>query len=72
MPEISYLSAALISILVKTSATKLKRTGDIGSPYLTPLPASKYSLLTSFILTPTDPLFNRDLISERKAGLKPL
>jgi hypothetical protein len=46
-PKMRLLLAALISMQIKTSATKLNKMGDTGSPYLTPLPVSKKSLLTS-------------------------
>jgi hypothetical protein len=34
--EIKLFEAAFITILVKTSATRLKSNGDKGSPYLSP------------------------------------
>jgi hypothetical protein len=44
-----------MSILVKTSATKLKRRGDRGSPCLNPFPGLKKVLFSSFILMQIDP-----------------
>jgi hypothetical protein len=41
IPTTKLLFAALISIRVNTSATKLNRIGEIGSPCLTPLLVSK-------------------------------
>jgi hypothetical protein len=46
--------------------------GDTGSPYLTPLPVSKKSLLTSWILTSTEHLFSKDWMRYMHLGLKPL
>jgi hypothetical protein len=57
---------------VNTSATKLNKIGDTGSPCLTPLLVSKKALLTSLILTPTEPLFNKDWMRYMHLGLKPL
>jgi hypothetical protein len=41
IPDTRLLFAALISMRVNTSATKLNKIGEIGSPCLTPLLASK-------------------------------
>jgi hypothetical protein len=46
---------ALISILVKTSTTRLKRRGERGSPCLNPLPVIKKFPTVLFNLTQTEP-----------------
>jgi hypothetical protein len=50
-PLIKLWEAALLRIFVNTSATRLKRIGELGSPCLSPLPALKKGPLKSLSLT---------------------
>lgn len=54
-PDTKLFLSALISILVKMSATRLKSKGDKGSPCLKPFSGLKYVLFSSWILTHKDP-----------------
>jgi hypothetical protein len=51
--------APFYNILVSTSPTKLNKRGEMGSPYLRPLPGLKRLLSSPFKLTPTDPPYNQ-------------
>jgi ABC-type uncharacterized transport system permease subunit len=56
------LVAALASILLNTSTTRLKRRGDKGSPYLNHLPGLKKLLFSSFNLIDIGPLLTKLII----------
>jgi hypothetical protein len=71
-PLIRFALEALISILVKTSTTKLKRSGERGSPCLSPLPVTKKFSIALLSLTPTEPFVVMALIQAITLGQKPV
>lgn len=71
-PVIKFCLAAFISILVKTSATKLKSRGDRGSPCRRPLPGLKKILFSSLSLIQIDPPSTNFFIQLIQVALKPL
>ena len=69
-PLIKPSPAAFSSILVKTSTTRLKRRGEMGSPCLSPYPGLKKELSSPFRFTPTEPPLTRRSIHFIQVGLK--
>jgi hypothetical protein len=63
--------AALSSILLKTSPTKLKSKGDIGSPCLKPLLGLNYVMSSPFTIISTDPPTLYSIKPQKGSSSKP-